>query len=70
MRTGLAKRLDRLERRNRPPGRMTVFYLNDWQNPTATDIAEDERRLADVRAELGADDTLVVVEYVRDWRQT
>jgi len=63
-------RLAEQERRRRPPGRTLVVYLNDWREPTPDQIADDERRLADARAKLAPDDTLIIVQYVEEWRTT
>jgi hypothetical protein len=44
-----------------------VIYGPDWHD-AETDVAWEQRK-AEAQASAGEDDTLIFVEYVKDWRR-
>ena len=61
---GLNKRIESLEQQRRPPGKTIVVGLGaiDW---TAEQLA-DAVKAAEAKA--GADDVVIAVQYVDNWR--
>ncbi len=65
--TNLGKRVSDLERAARPAGELRVIYGPDWSDPAETPAAWEKRK-EQARASVGENDTLIFVEYVRNWR--
>ena len=59
---GKKKRLDKLERKAGSNGEhtMTISYKNDWQRPPREPVVLPVPGLRE--------DTVILVEYVKDWR--
>jgi len=63
----IEKRLDALEQRSHGPGETVVVYKNDWRVESTPE--QDQTKIAAAQAALGPDDTLLVIEFVDQWRE-
>lgn len=61
----LRQRVTELERKTGPAaGTLRVVWMDTWARPAE----ECEAVLTKAEAETGPNDTLIVIEYVHDWR--
>jgi len=58
----IEKRLSDLEQKAQPPGELHIVGIGDF------DGEHVEADIAAARARLGPNDTLLIVEYLDDWR--